>query len=256
MTVQTAVIIAAVVVVVTAVAVFATRWVKGRLEEWRQQEAARGWTFEQTMEGGFGVRRWTGTTDGVAWIAEGLNRLRMSHGGVPGDGSGGREIVIGRWRTSARPGPRSPILCVGVPIDADTTSASMPQGDGWFARIARKAAGAAFDQVLDVYFGVEVGKDIDAAALRPVSGAAIRGFIVMAADPDDASRLLSQGLAGTLAEAVHGPRSILSDEKRPWVLLSEHGVALARMEAVRSIEELDRFVFAGLALTRATRSSA
>ena len=50
-------------------------------EELRQQASMRGWTLQRAREGAFRVQRWTGTTDGIAWIVESVEgQHSRSHG--------------------------------------------------------------------------------------------------------------------------------------------------------------------------------
>lgn len=245
---QTAVIVSTIILgatVAVVVAVLANRQRTARDEELRRQASTRGWTFETATEGAFRGHRWRGTTDGVAWMAESLE----STGKQGGQRSSNRRR-ISRWQTTASRGPASPIVCMGVPEGAEKPSFEVAQGEGWLAALAQKAARFAFDKGLDAYFGVEIGKQIDAAALRRVEGAAVPGFIVMAADTDAASRLLFQGLAKALGDAVHDRESALSDERRPWVLFWQHGVALAQTERLTTPEEIERLIRAGVALSR------
>lgn len=73
----------------------------------------------------------------------------------------------------------------------------------------------------------------------------------MAADPEAATRLLFQGLSAVITSATANSSSILSESDRPWILLSNKSIALARMEHTASTEQIERFVRAGVALVRA-----
>jgi hypothetical protein len=248
MTFEAAIIVSAFILVTTAVVliiVVSGRRAAAKEEEMRRQASMRGWAYEKVREGASRVQRWTGTTDGIAWIAESIVQLKGTHGRGASD-----RRTITRWRTASAPGPAAPIVCMGLKNGSESPSFSIAQGDSWLAKMAQKVAGFAFDKAVDVYFGKALGDLVDAAALRRVEGASIHGFIVMAADTNAASRLLFQGLSTALADGTHNPHSILSDKDRPWVLLWSGGVALARMAQVHSVEELERFAHAGVALTR------
>ena len=41
-------------------------------EELKRAASARGWQFESKLERGYRVHRWTGSTDGISWVAESL----------------------------------------------------------------------------------------------------------------------------------------------------------------------------------------
>ena len=118
--------------------------------------------------------------------------------------------------------------------------------------MAQKVAGFAFDKTLDVYFGEEIGKQVDAAAMRRVETARMPGFIVMAADAHEGERMLAQGFERAIVNSSNDRSSVLSDEDRPWVLMRQNGVSLARMERFKDLNELDSFIRAGVALTRAS----
>lgn len=233
-------IIAASIVVVSAMA--ASRRQAAQEEELKRAASARGWKFDVSHEGGYRVKRWTGTTDGIAWVAEYLYR------------SGGKNNSsrhIARWHCTFTPGINAPLVAMGLPNGKEMLGASMINSEGFFAQMAQKAVGFVFDKALDVYFGDEAGKQVDAGAMHRVDGEKIPGFIVMAADKDEASRILAQGLEKALLDAASDRSSVMSEEKRPWVLLRPHAISLARMTAFREVAEIERFTAAGIALTRA-----
>lgn len=215
----------------------ASRRRAAREEEMKRAASARGWTFESVRERGFRVHRWTGTTEGVAWKAESLVQ-------VSGGGKHSRRQHISRWHGAYSPGINSPIVCMGVKQGGAKQVFSVAQGESWVARLAQKAAGFAFDKAIDAYFGVELGKEVDAAALRRVEGMDTPGFIVMAVNTDEGARVLSQGLQRALPGMPHD---------NTWVLLRPHGISLARMESVREVTDVDAFIRGGMALKNAFR---
>jgi hypothetical protein len=73
----------------------------------------------------------------------------------------------------------------------------------------------------------------------------------MAADKDEGARVLTRGLGKALVDASNDKSSVLSNEARPWILLRPNAVSLARMERFRDTAEIEQFVRAGVALTRA-----
>ncbi len=247
MTFETAIIVSFALIsasVAVVIGVWARRRLAAREDELRSQASTRGWTFESLTHGVRRLRRWTGTTDGVAWVAESVER--------PGHHStrGRQHRPVSRWRTAAGHGPAQPIVCIGVPAGSESKDLSLVQGDGWLATLAQKAAGFAFDKAVDSYFGEDIGREIDAAALRRVEGAALGGFIVMATDPDSASRLLFQGVGQAITDAVADRGTPPPDADRPWVLFWSKGVSLARHRRLSSPDDVERLTRAGLALSR------
>jgi hypothetical protein len=240
----------AVFIIFSAVFFVLSRVAKARTEakedELRKAATLRGWTFATTLERGYRIYRYTGITDGVAWEAESA-RL------VAGGKSQQKRRHIARWHGKWSPGVTAPIVGIGVPKGKEVFNTSFAQGDGFFARLAVKAAGFAFDKAVDVYFGEQIGKEIDAGALRRVEHPTVPGFIVMAGNLDEASRILSEGLERALVDASNTPGHVLAETDRPYVLVRPQGISLARMEQFRDVSELDQFIKAGIGLTRAFR---
>lgn len=244
MTYQAAIVISAIVLAATAVvltAMFAARKRAAEDDELKQQASMRGWRFEATPQRGYRIRRWSGSRDGIDWIAESIER--------PG-GQNRRPIRHARWRTTASRGPAAPIVFLGVPIGKETPRFKIAQGDSVFAQIAQKVAGFAFDKAVDSHFGEEIGRDVDAAALKPLPNPVLPGFIVMAIDPEAAARLLFQGLSNALTAATADPQSVFGTDDRPWLLLWKDGVSLARNGRFAAANDVEAFVEAGVALAR------
>jgi hypothetical protein len=129
--------------------------------------------------------------------------------------------------------------------------AAPAEGTAVWRSCAQKAVGFAFDKAIDLYFGDAIGKEVDAGAMHRIDGQKIPGFIVMAADRDEGARILSQGFEKALTDLTSDRASVMSNDNRPWVLLRPNAISLARMEQLRDVAELDGFVRAGVALTRA-----
>ena len=206
----------------------------------------RGWTFSKRLHRGYRIYTFKGTTAGVAWEAESAKVASSSN-------QHNRRQNIARWHGQWSPGVNAPIVALGVPKGKEVMGQGVAQGDGVFAKLAQQAMGFAFDKALDVYFGKEIGDEIDAAALRRVESARVPGFIVMAANIDEASRILSEGLERALVEATSEKGNVLSETNRPYVLVRPQGISLARMDEFRGVDELERFVQSGIGLTRAFR---
>jgi hypothetical protein len=241
--IEVAYTLAAVILVTTfivIVSVAATRRRKAQEEEMHQAASARGWKFESALEGGGRMHRWTGSTDGVSWVAESFYRAPSKHQ---------QRRQAGRWHGAWSPGINGAIVAIGLPKGKEDIVTTVAAGDGFFARLAQKAAGFALDKAIDVYFGDGPGKEVDAGALHRVD-TDTPGFVVMAASKDEGARVLQQGVEQALAAAAKDKTSILSDEHRPWILLRPSAVSIARLERFRDLNELERFVRAGVALTR------
>jgi hypothetical protein len=237
-------------IIVTAIIVVLSRLAKGRIEakeeELRKSVALRGWTFGKKNERGYRIYTFSGTTDGVAWEAESAKL-------VAGGSKGQRRRHIARWHGKWSPGVSAPIVGMGVPKGKEVMTHKIAQGDGFFARMAQKAAGYALDMGIDIYFGKEIGAEIDAQTLKHVEAPSVPGYIFMAGNPDEAKRILAEGLQRSLLDATSDKNNVLSEEDRPYLLLRPHSISLARMEQIRDVGELEQFVKAGVGLTRAFR---
>ena len=237
-------------IIATSIIIVLSRLSKGRAqekeEELRKSALLRGWTFDSKLDGGYRIHRFTGTTDGVAWEAESAKL-------VAGGNRRERRRHIARWHGKWSPGVSAPIVGMGVPKGKEVVGATIAGGDGFFARMAQKAAGLMFDKAIDVYFGKEIGNRIDAEELRRIETVSIPGFILMAKDVAEGARILNEGLQRALVDATNDKRNVLSEEDRPWVLVQAHGISLARMEQFRDVGELDQFIKAGVGLTRSFR---
>ena len=253
MTFDAAIIIAAMILFITftvTIVMVTRRRMAAQDEERRHQASMRGWTFQHAREGKFRVRRWTGTTDGVAWIAE---SLESNQGGTHGRAAARRRRVT-RWRTAPDWTPpksaslSTPIVIMGVPEGKEQLAVVSPQGDVWAVKLLQQAVSLAIDKGIDYYFGDDAGREIDASALHRVKEGTIPGYIVLAAEPDAATRVLSQGLAAAITNT--STSSILSEKDRPSILLWTKGVVVARMEHASSAEHVERFVRGGVTLVR------
>jgi len=245
---EAAIILAGFILVATLIAMGAivmSRKQAAKEEELKRVASARGWTFEATREKGYRIHRWTGTTDGVSWIAESLAHTS--------GGKNQRRQHIARWHGAWSPGINVPIAAMGVPKGKEIIGTQLTEGQSWVAKLAQKAAGFAFDKAIDVYFGEAIGKEVDAGAMHRIDGQKIPGFIVMAADKDEGARILSQGLEKAIVDASNDKASVLSNEVRPWILLRPNAISLARMARYRDITELEGFVRAGIALKHACK---
>lgn len=242
-----AVVLAAFIIMTSVfvlIAVTSRRQRQAKEDEMRQAASARGWKFESVLEKGYRVHRWSGSTDGIAWVAESLRH-------TAGGNKRSRRRHISRWHGTFSPGINGAIAAMGVPKGKEVMGEGIAQGEGFIVRLAQKAAGFAFDKALDMYFGEQAGKEVDAGTMHRVDGQRVPGMIIMAADKDEGTRVLAQGLERALLDGTRDQSSALSDEDRPWILLRPHALSLARMETFRDATELERFTRAGISLTRA-----
>lgn len=241
-----ALVIATFIIATTVVAllIFTTsRKRQAREEELRRAASARGWRFESTSERGYRVHRWSGNTEGVPWRAESLHYANSSKQRRPN---------LARWHADFNPGVTAPIVVMGVPKGKEIPSFSVAQSDSLLAKLAQKAVGFAFDKAVDLYFGDALGKEVDAGAMHRVDSA-LSGFVVMAISKDEGARMLTQGLERSLLEASNDQASVFGADDRPSILLWPKGISLARITEFKDVNEVDRFVRAGIALTRANR---
>ena len=237
--------------IITASIVVVVSWLnrgkqQAREDELKRTASARGWTFSSTTERGYRIYKFSGTTDGVAWEAESARHLTGGH-------KRDRRRHIGRWHGKWAPGLTAPLVAMGVPKGKEVMAFQVAQGDGFFARMAQKAVGFALDKAIDVYFGPEIGAEVDAGTLKHVNEPSVPGFIFVAGNVDEAKRLLAEGLQRALHDATNTNTNVLADEDRPYVLLRPQGISLARMEEFRDVQEVEQFVRAGVGLTRAFR---
>lgn len=213
-------------------------------EELAKAALARGWKFSTDSEKGYRVHRWSGTTDGISWVAESLRHQSDAN-------SRGVRRYVGRWHGTFSPGINGAIVAIGVPKGKEVPTFEIPQSDNVIAKLAQKAAGFALDKAVDVYFGLAAGKEVDAGVLARVDSHTVPGYMVMAADKAEGARVLSQGLERTLIDAVNDRTSVMSEADHPWVLLRPKAISLARMQRLRNLDDIERLTRAGIALTRA-----
>ena len=245
-----AAIIVSVFIITTALIFVASRFTKGRMQakedELQRAASTRGWTFSKTHERGYRVYKFAGTTDGVAWEAESAKLMS-------GGNNRNRRRQVARWHGKWSPGVTAPLVAMGVPKGKEVMQFQVAQGDGFFAKMAQKAVGFAFDKALDVYFGHDIGAQVDAGTLKHVAEPSVPGFIFMAGNVDEAKRILSEGLQRALLDATNNTSNVLSENDRPSIMVQTNAVSLARMEQFRDVNELDQFIRAGVGLTRAFR---
>jgi hypothetical protein len=246
MSFNAAIAIATFVLATTAIAMLImiqSRKRAAKEDELKRAASARGWQFEVTTQGAYRVHRWSGTSEGVPWRAESLHFKSDRRHSRPN---------ISRWHGDWSPGINGPIVCMAVPKGKELHATQLAPSDSFLGKLAQKAVGFAFDKAIDLYFGDVLGKEVDAGALHRVE-TKVPGYIVMAANQDDGARILAQGLEQSLTAATHDPDSAFSSADAPSILLRPKGLSIARTHEFRDLNEIERFMRAGLALTRSSR---
>jgi hypothetical protein len=236
-----------------AVIVLVARWawhanrrkVDALAERLRPEAALRGWQVTaEYQRNNTRVVRWTGRDSGIEWIAEDVYRRRTQ-------GRSRQVFEVSRWRTvHGRPASGAIFL---MPLAEGTPVPKVESAEGLLSSLLVKAAFYALDKAMDVYFGEELGAQVDAGSLKRVEAVEplLDGYVVFAAHPEDAASVIRGGVSAALRDAAAGAGADMRGTKRPWILLGDHGVALGRMTPASSAAEIERLVRAGIALTRA-----
>ena len=210
-----------------------------REDSMRTAALAQGWNFDSQDSGPMAVMRWQGTTEGTRWTLEyrrsrSTRRTRHAH------------THRAVWWADTFRGPTSPVLFIGVQAGQENPFMKLQGSEGTLATMAQKAAGFALDKALDVHFGEEAGRQVDARLLKPVQAAGLTGFMVMAVDVPQAMWMLGEGwskLLDALATEVPG-----QGNDRPWVLVLPRRVLLARSTPIRTEDDVRSMVREGLSL--------
>jgi hypothetical protein len=248
MPLEAAILLATFILVTTFVVMLtliASRLRDAKEQEMKRAASARGWQFQTLREKGRRVHRWTGTTDGVSWVAESRPQTGRSNSRHQ------QRHYISRWHGNYSSGITGVIVAMGLPKGKENLGHAVATFQGWFfAKLANAAAGYRFDKAIDSYFGEGPGKEVDASAMHRVE-TRTPGFIVMTSDKHEGARIVSQGFERAIVDASNDSASVLSHEDRPWILLRPNAISLARMERYRDIKELESFVRTGVSLTRA-----
>lgn len=205
----------------------------------RSAASAQGWSFDSQDSGPMTVMRWQGTTEGTRWTLEyrrsrSTRRTRHAH------------THRAVWWADTFRGPASPVLFIGVQTGQENPFMKLEGNEGMLATMAQKAAGFALDKALDVHFGEEAGRQVDARLLKPVQAAGLTGFMVMAADEQQAMWMLGEGgpmWLDALASEAPG-----QGNHRPWVLALPRRVLLARSTPIRTEDDVRAMVREGLSL--------
>jgi hypothetical protein len=207
----------------------------------RDEASARGWQFESIVHKGSRIHRWRGTKDGMSWVAESISSAK-------GGNHPERRGHMSRWHGTFSPGINSPMVLMGMPRGKEVPSFSVAQGDGMLATLAQKAAGFAYAKALSIHFGVEASTEVDASTLHHVTQPPVPGYLPMAADVDEASRVLMDGFARAISVYVSDTTSLLGPDDRPWILVRPRALSLARLDKFHDVRDIERFIHTGIGL--------
>ena len=197
-----------------------------------KQAASNGWTFDTKSRNSDIDRRWTGTTNGIAWTAR--------HHAVNNRDNQSRHHEF-RWVAPITGGPASPILVVHERSALAKLDAARKNTPAFLSGLVDSA----IDMGLDGFFGREAGSRTDMARLQLVDGHGLAGFQILAETPTDALVVVERSLKGPLAACEFGGGS-----ETPGVLLLSDGVHLALRTPV-STEDLKDAVALGSSLAAA-----
>ena len=213
-----------------------------REDDLRREASGRGWRYQALRESHGYIQRWHGTTDFVTWTVEFESPPNR------------KQSPRLRWWTETMRGPSAPVLLMAAPAGISLPSLMTAKDGGLLSTLVQKAAGFAMDKAVDVFFGTEVGKQVDATALKPVETVTIPGFIVMAGNPNEAWQTLSSGLQQAVAQFAHDQQiEALGKHSRPSILVLPRQLMIGRQAAKVSTPDIEHLIRAGVALTRSTR---
>ena len=206
-----------------------------------EADAARmGWQFEVGQSALFEIYRWRGTTAGITWVAEALRSGR-------GRTRGRSATTLVRWY-ALRPLPvAGPAAMLVADRGEDGPVPPRIEGDGAIAKLGARLVASALDKGLDVLFGEEIGRHVDAGTLEPVADiqGPYPGTSVLAAGADRASTLF-------LFQKLDAPlRSLATSTPTLSLLVTPAGLAISAKGWVKDADGLVPIVNAGVALVQA-----
>ena len=191
------------------------------------------------------MHRWTGSTDGVGWVAESVSNVS---GGNTRDRQHNRRRHVARWHGDFESRHQRRNRCDGCAQGQGGTRAHDRRRQTDSSRSSRRRPRASRSTgrltstlVRGRASGWMRAPCIASTRRRPVSSS-------WPTARRKARESLQQGLERALVDAAADKNSVLSDEDRPWILLQPGAVRLARMERFRDINELEAFVRAGVSV--------
>ena len=214
-------------------------------ERLKPEASMRGWQVTTEYRSDHvRVIRWSGRDFDIQWIGEDLYRKR-------GQRPNRQVMELTRWQTVERRGPAGTIFLMGLPEGTEVPKAQ--EVSGLIESLALKAALFALDKGIDLYFGADIGKDVDARELKRVEEVEplLNGYAVFAQHQHEAAQVLRNGVAAAVAQTIDAGPESMKGYRRPWILIWKRGVVIGRMGSTRTAAELEPFVKAGVAITRA-----
>jgi hypothetical protein len=196
--------------------------------------AERGWQFEHSAKIGEVRRKWSGNTDGVAWIA---SHTIMKDIGA--DNSHWNHVF--RWRASLDNGPSSMLILIHERSKLDGVDEKLQVLPGFI----RGLAAAAIDHVASVFFGPEAA-DVDLSSWAVVEGHKIPAMRVMAPVADTRAFTLARHVAPPI---ISETAALAAGGKPPVILIRRDAVHLATTSDV-SVADLERAVRLGAGIVR------
>jgi len=196
--------------------------------------AARGWKFEHSAKIGEIRRKWSGTTDGVNWVASytGLNNNSA-------DQSYWTHRF--RWRAALENGPSSPLILIHERSSLDGVDEKLEVLPGFI----RGLAAAAIDHVPSVYFGPEAA-DVDLSTWAVVEGHRIPAMRVLAPLADARALMLSK----QVAPPIIGESDALAANGKPPVILILHDAVHLASKSEVSAAEVEQAVRLGVSIAK------
>ena len=206
----------------------------GSIASLAQSAAAHGWKFEHSSKIGQFRRKWSGTTDGIDWVA--------SHTGLKNNSAD--QVYWNhtfRWRAALENGPSSPLILIHERSKLDGVDEKLQVLPG----IIRGLAAKAIDHVASVFFGPEAA-DVDLSSWAVVEGHKIPGMRVMAPVAD--ARAFS--LARRLAPAIISESATLAAGGTPPVILVKPDAAHLATTSDISFADMEQAVRLGVGIVK------
>jgi len=197
--------------------------------------AARGWQFEHRTKIGDVRRKWSGNTDGVAWIASHTSTKNNS-----ADQSYWNHVF--RWRAGLDNGPSSALILIHERSKLDGVDEKLQV----LPSFIRSLAAMAIDRVASVYFGHEAA-DVDLSTWAAVEGHRIPAMRVLAPVADTRALTLSKLVAPPISSES---AALAEGGQPPVILIRRDAVHLATTSDV-SVADLERAVRLGAGIVRA-----
>jgi hypothetical protein len=195
---------------------------------------ARGWQFEHHSEIGKIHRKWSATTEGVAWTA--------THTGIGNEDAGSHRRHNFRWRAAITDGPAAPLVLIHERSSLD----GIDEKTKVLPSFMRGLASAAIDHVPSLYFGAEAA-DIDLSSWSAVEGHGIAGMRVLAPRADASALVFCERIAPAI---VRESDALAAGGRPPVILIRRDALHLASTSDTGDAD-LERAVRLGVGISRA-----